>query len=185
MKLRLLLIIVAIACLTGCGDDNVSTTYSRYRAYFRYDKVMTAAKLHGALISPGTFCAIYTGGNYLYFQDHTKTEPNQDNLTSVAYYQSYITIAGFIVGLSNLPDMNTGGIQYMAYDRVCSNCYEDNSISKPLTLLENGIAKCERCKRLYDLNNQGIIRQGDKGRTLFRYRSVTYNGNNTVEIRNP
>ena len=96
-----------------------------------------------------------------------------------------LTIAGFIVGLSNQPDMSTGAMQYLAYDRVCRNCYEEQSISKPLTLLENGRAKCERCKRVYNLNNQGIPEQGEKGQKLYEYRGVTYNGNNTVEIRNP
>ena len=54
-----------------------------------------------------------------------------------------------------------------------------------ITLLENGRAKCERCKRVYNLNNQGIPEQGEKGQKLYEYRGVTYNGNNTVEIRNP
>ena len=182
---QITILIVALTLATACDSDDISTRYARHRAYFRYDKVMTAPKLHGALTSPGTFCAIYTGGNYLYFQDHTKTAPNQDNLTAQAYYQSYITIAGFIVGLSNQPDMSTGAMQYLAYDRVCRNCYEEQSISKPLTLLENGRAKCERCKRVYNLNNQGIPEQGEKGQKLYEYRGVTYNGNNTVEIRNP
>ena len=36
-----------------------------------------------------------------------------------------------------------------------------------------------------NLNNQGIPEQGEKGQKLYEYRGVTYNGNNTVEIRNP
>ena len=74
---------------------------------------------------------------------------------------------GLIVGFGNSVD----GILY-AYDRECPNCFAPNMLplkSRPLSVSENGIAKCGYCKRQYDLNNRGIISQGDKGKKMTRY----------------
>ena len=74
---------------------------------------------------------------------------------------------GLIVGFGHSVD----GILY-AYDRECPNCFDPNMLplkSRPLSVSENGIAKCGYCKRQYDLNNRGIISQGDKGKKMTRY----------------
>lgn len=74
---------------------------------------------------------------------------------------------GLIVGFGNSVD----GILY-AYDRECPNCFDPNMLplkSRPLSVSENGIAKCGYCKRQYDLNNGGFISNGDKGKKLIRY----------------
>ena len=74
---------------------------------------------------------------------------------------------GLIVGFGNSVD----GILY-AYDRECPNCFDPNMLplkSRPLSVSENGIAKCSYCKRQYDLNNGGFISNGDKGKKLTRY----------------
>ena len=78
---------------------------------------------------------------------------------------------GLIVGFGNSVD----GILY-AYDRECPNCFDPNMLplkSRPLSVSENGIAKCAYCKRQYDLNNRGIISQGDKGKKMTRYNCHT------------
>ena len=74
---------------------------------------------------------------------------------------------GLIVGFGNSVD----GILY-AYDRECPNCFDPNMLplkSRPLSVSENGIAKCGYCKRQYDLNNGGFISYGGKGKKLTRY----------------
>ncbi len=74
---------------------------------------------------------------------------------------------GLIVGFDNSVD----GILY-AYDRECPNCFDPNMLplkSRPLSVSENGIAKCSYCKRQYNLNNGGFISNGDKGKKLTRY----------------
>lgn len=74
---------------------------------------------------------------------------------------------GLIVGFGNSVD----GILY-TYDRECPNCFDPNMLtlkSRPLSVSENGIAKCGYCKRQYDLNNGGFISNGDKGKKLTRY----------------
>ena len=74
---------------------------------------------------------------------------------------------GLLAGFGNSVD----GILY-AYDRECPNCFDPNMLplkSRPLSVSENGIAKCGYCKRQYDLNNGGFISNGDKGKKLTRY----------------
>lgn len=171
------------ALLGGCSGDTVETTYCNYRAYFRYDNVIGVAPLNAALNGFGEYCTIYTGNNKLYFK--SRTSELSTPLTAIAYYQQYVSIAGFIVGRSNIPDMTTQNLEIYAFDRTCPNCWNDNSISRPLELHENGEVYCSRCKRTYDLNNGGRQKSGDKGSKAFLYRyRVTYNGSNTLLINN-
>jgi len=180
--LRGLVLALFLIMLGGCGET-VETTYCRYRAFFRYDNVKGVATLNAALNGFGEYCSIYVGSNNLYFSSRTQTL--NVPLTAVAYYQSYVSIAGFIVGRSNIPDITTQGLEVYAFDRTCPNCWNDNSISRPLELHENGEAYCPRCKRTYDLNNGGRQKSGDKGSKAFLYRyRVTYNGDNVLLINN-
>lgn len=170
--------------VASCSSDDVEDTYSRYRAYFRYDNVMTAAAapLHNALTGIGDFCSVYTAGNYLYLQTAT-TAAQPIPLNDVAYYQSFIAISGFIIGRTNVPDMTTGELVLVAFDLACPNCYHDDDVSKRLALQENGVVYCSRCKRTYDLNNLGLISSGERGRKLERYH-IAYNGSTTVLVQN-
>ncbi|MBQ8098306.1 MAG: hypothetical protein IJ244_02150 [Bacteroidaceae bacterium] len=187
MKRLLPLILLSLMMLapTACSRDDVENVYSNYRAYFRYDKVITAHPLYVALTGTGEYCSIFAQGTEqgttLYFQG--VYEQAKDLLTAPDYYQSVIWIGGLIVGRSNVPDMTDGTLPLLCFDRVCPNCYKDDNISKPLTLQEFGQASCSRCKRTYDLNNLGIIASGEKGIKLIRYH-ITYNGSNTVVVSN-
>lgn len=180
----LMMTVTFVMLIVSCSSDDVEDTYSKYRAYFRYDNVMTAAAapLHNALTGIGEYCAVYTGGNYLYFQN-ASSEPQRIPLNDMAYYQSYITIGGFIIGRTNVPDMTSSELVLVAYDLACPNCYHDDDVSKRLALKENGTAYCDRCKRTYDLNNLGLITSGERGRKLERYH-IAYNGTTTVLVQN-
>lgn len=166
---------------TSCNNDTVESTYAKYRAYFRYDNVMTTQPFYAALTGAGQYCSVYVQNKRLYFSSLTKSDTV--SLTAVAYYESFISIDGFIAGLSNVPDMNTGTLPWVAYDRACPNCYENDGITHPLSLKENGFAYCTRCKRTYDLNNLGFLVSGDAGIKMYRYR-IAYNGSNLVIIQN-
>jgi len=166
---------------SSCSQDNVQNVYSRYRAFFNYTKVLTAHPLYTAITGTGSYCSISAQGTTLYFQ--SPTESYQDNLTDADYYKQVTWIGGLIVGRSNVPDMTTGELPLLCFDRACPNCYKNDDITKPLTLKENGEAYCTRCKRTYDLNNLGIIKTGDNGIKLYRY-MVVYNGSNTLVVNN-
>ena len=177
----LALIILSLPIFSSCSQDEVQNVYSRYRAFFNYEKVLTAHPLYAALTGTGQYCSIYVLNTSLYFQ--STSENYHYNLTDADYYKQVTCIGGFIVGRSNVPDMTTGELPLLCFDRACPNCYKDDNITKPLTLKENGEAYCARCQRTYDLNNLGIIKSGDKGVKLFRYR-VVYNGSNILVVNN-
>ena len=145
--------------MLSCADD-VQNVYSKYRAAFTYNKVTTTAPLYKALTGAGIFCSIYCQGGKIYF--NTPYESKYETLTDINMYMKPIAFNGFIVGLSNL----------------------EESISPSLTLQENGFAYCNRCKRKYDLNNLGVISEGEKGLKLIRYH-IMYDGADHLRIYNP
>ena len=183
LHLKGILLTLILFLFGACSGDTVETTYCNLRAFFRYDNVLGVAPLNAALNGFGEYCTIYTANGNLYFKNLRQELPVP--LTAIAYYKQYISIAGFIVGRSNTPDMITQQLEVYAFDRTCPNCWNDNSVSKPLELRENGQAHCSRCGRTYDLNNGGIQMSGEQGSKshLYRYR-VTYNGSNSLLINN-
>lgn len=176
---------MSVACaalLCACGGSDSYTTYSRYKASFTYYTVMTTTPLKNALTSPGEYCTItLTANRKLIFVSPTLSQ--QVDVTASAIYQSFTCVAGFIAGMSNMPEVGADTQGLVAYDLVCSNCYHDDAIQRVLTLQEGGKAYCSRCKRQYDLNSRGIVSSGDKGRPLERYH-IAYDGNNRMTIWN-
>ena len=47
-----------------------------------------------------------------------------------------------------------------------------------------GYVECTGCGRSYDLNNNGIVSNGETGRALFRYRVNYYQSTNSLSIDN-
>lgn len=160
--------ILSLAALCGCSDSDSYTKYSHYKAAFTYFYVQTATPLKDALYSPGIYCTIKLGIDKK-LQFHTLTQDLALPVTATNYYQNFTCISGFIVGYSNLIEVGTDNLTQVCYDLACSNCYNDDAISRDLVLKENGYAYCSRCKRTYSLNNMGIIDAGESGRPLERY----------------
>ena len=177
---KTLLLLICLMMATACADD-VQTVYSKYRADFVYDKVSTTDPLYKALTGAGMFCSIYRQGGKQYFTSPYET--TYRNLTDLNLYQRYVTINGFIVGLANQTEMGTTVLPLLCYDRVCPNCYEEGH-NYSLALQENGFAYCSRCKRKYNLNDGGLIAEGDNGLKLIRYH-IMYDGLNNMRIYNP
>lgn len=179
--LRTILFSLCFGLATGCSED-ITTTYSTYRAFFYYNKVTTAQPLYSALTDMGTFCSIYISPDKtIHFE--TLTNSATDNLTAIAYYNRYNAIAGFIAGQGNEREIGKTDLPILCYDLACPNCYENNSITRKLSLQEGGYAFCSRCGRKYNLNKFGIIEEGDKGIKLFRYH-ISYNGAEIIQISN-
>lgn len=173
---------VVMLLLHACSSDDAYTTYSKYRASFTFDRVMTTIPLKNALTGPGEFCTIIlTAQKQLVFSSLTQTQ-NVD-VTAVAAYQRYVCIEGFIVGMANIPEMNADGLSIMCFDLVCANCHHDDAVNPKLVLQEGGFAYCSRCKRKYNINNGGLIVDGDAGRPLERYH-ISYDGSNRMVISN-
>lgn len=181
VKKILCLWVVLWGCL-GCADD-VESVYSNYRAFFRYSYVSTTSSLYSALNSPGMFCSITfpPSGKYVF----TLHNGVQDSYTPTAM-DGYVRpeyIAGFIVGTPQIPDLNSQFFQ-VAYDLVCPSCYELTYIQRSLRLTEDGHAECTGCHRSYDLNNGGIIVQGEPGHKLIRYHIAYAPAQNVMVVQN-
>lgn len=166
--------------LTSCANEMVESKFSNYRASFTFSPVTSVPPLQGALNGFGEYCAIWADANYYHFSSLTSTA--QVNRTALSVYQTYICIGGFIVGRSALNDIGSAEYPVVCYDRACPNCWSSDNIAKAMRIEENGHAVCDRCHRTYDMNNEGLIVEGDKGRKLIRYR-VSY-VSNTLAINN-
>lgn len=153
--------------LSGCADDT-DDFYSNYRAFFRYNYVLTTPPLLTAVGNPGMFCAInFPNGNYHFVSSDGKNTYDY-RPTAMDQYGKPECVAGFIVGMPNIPDFS-GQFAPVAYDLVCPECFTSTSIQRSLSIAQNGWATCSRCNRSYDLNNGGIVVQGEAGRKLLRY----------------
>ena len=174
--------ILILLGLQGCGEQ-VENRYSGMRAYFACKNTNTKPQLHAALGNMGQFATIRLDRSFFIYTDASGAS-TQENKTSLSNYASfYMGLSGFIVGLPNIPELGLDNSAVVSFDLACPNCYRDFSTTRALQLQEAGYARCSRCNRIYDLNNQGIIRNDEIGLSLYRYR-VTY-ANNTLIIKNP
>lgn len=167
MRYRLITLLLSLLFLTACTED-AENTYSRHRAFFRFQPVSAVAPLNNALNSMGEFCTVRQNATHYLFNGSAGEAKWQK--TGVDEYNAMQAIGGFIIGKATLSDIGTNVFPLLCFDLACSNCYDEANIARNLSLEENGRAVCTRCHRTYDLNNQGIIVEGNKGKKLFRYR---------------
>lgn len=83
---------------------------------------------------------------------------------------------GIIVGFQTLNQSPNGG--FVAYDVQCPNCVrrENNTLNPKfaVALSNTGIATCGKCGKKYDLNNGGIVQNGEQGDVgLAKYLATT------------
>ena len=181
--LQCLLLVALLPSLTACEDD-LQNEYSRQRAFFRFPMVNTTPELRSALSSPGMFCKITFPPKYNVFSD-AFGHSTQVNRSYLDAYGKPIFIAGFIVGTPSVPDWG-GNFFNVAYDLVCPSCYSNDFIDRSLDF--NAAVptemKCGRCGRIYDLNNDGIVKSGGEGHRLFRYRMSYSQAQGMLVIQN-
>ena len=176
-------LVFVFVVLSSCGDGIVSNKYCSLPAKFTFTPVNSISQLYTSLNSPGEWCTVTidASGNKFLFRNLSST--GEANRTALDGYTSfYMGLSGFIVGLPNIPELGSDLPVITCYDLACSNCYADYSVARRLTLQEGGLARCSSCKRIYDLNNTGIVSSGSAGQPLYRYR--VYYGNNTLSINN-
>lgn len=158
---------VVLACAACAGGAD--SLYARIRAFFHYSRVTTTAPLYGALGNPGQFCKITFGGGRYNFTDN---DGRSYACVPTALDQRWPpeAVAGFLVGTPAIPDLN-GNFYNVAYDLVCPNCYLE-SIDRALDFVRSSrtAVACGRCRRVYNLDNGGVVAEGGEGRPLYRYR---------------
>ena len=170
--------------LSAC--DDADTLYdTTHRAFFRFTPVTSAYPLQIALNTPGEWCKITFSDNYYHFKSWDGVYNYDATKTAIDAYGKPILegLNGFLIGTSSL--LSTSGVnELICYGLVCPNC---DPITPQLTY--NGHrtqAVCTRCKRVYDLDNGGIVIENPLGEELnhklYRLR-FTYS-NNTLIINN-
>ena len=166
-----LLLITLLLTLPSCSND-VSDEYAHERAFLKFAPVTGVVPLYNAVNNTGMFCAISLGTNTFQFRGSDGKTATYPYSAEIKSYGQPEFVAGLVVGISSLPDMN---MRYpvVAYDLVCPNCYEQSLITRSLTLKGEQLT-CSRCHRTYDLTNRGIISQGEAGKSLYRYRTASY-----------
>ena len=171
-----------IFLLFSCQAEN---EFSVWPCRFAYDNsIGQDATLATAMEANarGVFCQITEstmgGVKYLNFS-------NNQNLTSQKRETALEQQADFVLGLNNgvivgFQTFVTDGFGsgFIAYDVQCPNCVrrENNTISPNyrIVMSSTGIATCSKCGLKYDLNNGGLVQngqQGDKG--LEKYAAST------------
>ena len=164
--------------LTSC--NKVEETYSRHVARFVFQNTQSVTQLNSALNSLGEFCTITARNNQYIFHSPGIREDFPYERTAADVKAGYVLgLSGLIVGIPILTEQLSNQNRVVCFDLACPKCYEDNNITRAMTLKENQHVVCGRCNRSYDLNTQGIADDGSK---LYRYQ-VSY-GNNTLVINN-
>ena len=163
--------------LFSCQADG---EYSVWPCRFSYNNMIHQDQTLATAMnidSRGVFCKISEAGSYFMFQ-------NNQGLTSQKPISEEERLSNFILGVNNgiivgYQTFNTtpnGG--FVAYDAQCPNCVrrENNYLNPkfPLSMSTSGIAVCGSCGKKYDLNNGGIIQNGEEGDTgLEKYLAST------------
>ena len=166
----------------ACKAEN---EFSTWPCRFAYDNAIHQEETLATAMEPnsrGVFCQITEhvqgGVKYLRFS-------NNQGLSSQLVETFTEQQANFVLGLNNgiivgyQTFVNDGfGAGFVAYDVQCPNCVrrQNNTISPNyrVVMANTGIAACSKCGLKYDLNNGGIVQNGqqeDKG--LEKYAAST------------
>lgn len=175
--------LLAVSCwLSSCGK--AEEEYSTWPCRFAYDNMIHNDEVLDLAIkvgSPGTFCLITEssqgGRKYLNFLCSNGKSSKQPESAEEVQAKFILGLNnGIIVGFQTLNQEPYGG--FVGYDVQCPNCVrrENNTVNPNyrITMNENGIATCSKCGREYDLNNGGLLRNGQEGDTgLQKYVAIT------------
>ena len=185
--------LLAIVCLllAGCEADN---EFSTHACRFSYNNMIhNDPTLASALDanSRGVFCLIteYTRAGVRYLQFENNAGMKSEKIETAAEVEAKFILGlnnGIIVGFQTLnADDRNGG--FVAYDVQCPNCVErENNTANPnyrVTMESSGIATCSKCGKKYDMNNSGLVLNGEEGdRGLDKYVASTTGPSGVVSV---
>jgi len=178
-----LLLLTSYLLLLSCEAEN---EYSTWPCRFAYDNgTHQDATLASAMNVnvPGMFCLITEsvrgGVKYLNFKSNHNTESSLAETEAEKRAEYILGLNnGIIVGFQNAVLDDFGNAKFVAYDVQCPNCVRqyNNTISPNygVSMDDRGIATCKKCGRQYDLNNGGVLQNGQEGDTgLEKYAAST------------
>ena len=158
-KITALLALTLTLAISSC---DVESPASGYQVYFTCDM---AFHPFNQISSFGQFITVKRKGTKSYAVTDANGHTTTYNLTEMELRQPYYYgLGGLIIGT---PSMEDGRI--WAYDLACPNC----DMARYRLQIDNvGLATCNNCGCIYDLNCGGIPIEG-KSRILWRYRVHT------------
>ena len=163
--------VLFVLCLTLASCEKAEQLYSSNLVRFIFENTQSVPQLNTALNNPGEFCTISARNNQWIFASPSYKEDFPYNITERDQLRKPVLgLNGLIVGVPFFQEGN----KPVCYDRACRKCYEDDRVTRALTLQEGQRATCGRCHRTYDLNNLGI---SDDGAKLYQY-PLQYGNNN-------
>lgn len=173
-----MLVAAALGSCTKAEEE-----YSDEPCYFVFDNsVHQNSTLSSAMApsSPGVFCLVRetreSGAIYFVFTNNQGlTSRSIANAVDLQRTRRLGRQNGLIVGYSNA-DITAPA--FYAYDAQCPVCYTGTGLAdRILSIDSRGMATCGNCKRVYNLNNGGMIQSGgqasDATNKLLRYRAST------------
>ncbi len=162
----LFFIVCFLSLLTSCNAEN---EYSTWGCRFDYDNLLHQDQTLATAMdinSRGVFCKISdSGANYVFQnnQNMSSQKPKSEQERRSNYLLGIHN--GIIVGFQTMNTAPNGG--FVAYDGQCPNCVRQSNNylnpKYPLSMSTSGIASCSKCGKEYDMNNGGIIQNGEKG----------------------
>ena len=197
MRKTLYNLLAAAAVLLTTSCDTLDTffggqtvgEYTNHQAYFYMDFGLghTNTYLSEALNSTNVFTVITAdpsihmstteGGTYTLSCEMYGVAKKNETISEAELTkrprQLGIDGKGLIVGRSSFQD----GELYV-FDRQCPNCMEEtDGVNHPLSFTNNGQAvSCGRCKRIYNLNAEGMPQNGQQGDIALLQYVVAYDG---------
>ena len=170
---RLFLYLLPLTTYFLLASCQAEGEYSTWPCRFNYDNSLHLDPTLASAMnidSRGVFCKIWEssmGGLTLHFQSNQGGDATHQQVTEIERQSNYILGInnGIIVGFQTMNTSPNGG--FVAYDVQCPNCVrrENNTINPkfPVSMSTSGIATCGKCGKKYDLNNGGIIQNGEEG----------------------
>ena len=175
MRFRILALL-AVLFFGSCGENQYSTDY-RCRLTF-YSYLHTGNLIESALTpSSGMFVNLSRKLGTVYSLIVTDCNGNKETI-SITTEVEKPAIENAELGANNSLyvgcSFSNGAF---CYDGQCPNCLASGSGYKyPLTFAKDGLwLYCSKCGRSYDLNNYGVVADGEGGLSLLRYR-ISYGG---------
>ena len=143
--------------------------YSTWPCRFGYDNAIHQdATLATAMnvASRGVYCRIYESGSFYVFENNQNMKSQKPKTEQERLANQVLGLNnGIIVGFQTFNQTPNGG--FVAYDVQCPNCVrKENNYLNPkfaVSMGSDGIATCGKCGKKYDLNNGGIIQNGQEG----------------------
>lgn len=129
------------------------------------------------------WCTVKYNGNYFIFTPSEGNTVQYPFSAVTAGYAKPQSVAGFVIGTPSVPDLQ-GQLVPVAYDLACPTCYKLNSVQRSLTFGANERMNCDRCGRVYDLANEGIVVEGEAGEKMLRYHIIYNSAQDVVVVQN-